>query len=355
MNRAVKPNLVQRLLAREQGAAFCLLGKKLTPTLMGKRKHQCVAAVGSGSGRRAARQRHGLLAAFAWGDPMGADLGSIEMAPGAYAVVRASTETTFRALQTARAPPGEAAGHAGSAAEEPVLFPGEVVIGKDGVLMSWNSVSGTYQVPQSLAWQSGLPASLERTFVNAHTPHAWIGAGGEVRCLRSGHLLIQSPAALASEGGQSAAVVGAPGAALPAQTENIVGDRADQAASCRTRQEHDPASMGVEDGLGAGTVGLTQMLSDLAEAEALEVTDENRQKRRRQAGTEPEVAQANPSRDSSAERAGAGVSQSETGHAGASSLEQWEASPVRKLRAVDHPTFPVNQRYFHLIVIQEDC
>ena len=23
--------------------------------------------------------------------------------------------------------------------------------------------------------------------------------------------------------------------------------------------------------------------------------------------------------------------------------------------AVDHPTFPVNQRYFHLIVIQEDC
>ena len=23
--------------------------------------------------------------------------------------------------------------------------------------------------------------------------------------------------------------------------------------------------------------------------------------------------------------------------------------------AVNHPTFPVNQRYFHLIVIQEDC
>ena len=32
-----------------------------------------------------------------------------------------------------------------------------------------------------------------------------------------------------------------------------------------------------------------------------------------------------------------------------------EISRMPSQYAVDHPTFPVNRRYFHLIVIQEDC
>ena len=33
----------------------------------------------------------------------------------------------------------------------------------------------------------------------------------------------------------------------------------------------------------------------------------------------------------------------------------WEILRIPSQYAVKHPTFPVNQRYFHLIVIQEDC
>ncbi|CAE6960373.1 DCP5, partial [Symbiodinium sp. KB8] len=92
------------------------------------------------------------------GDDMGVAV--VVPPPGTYAVVKCPGEASFRALFTQPAELGHAAGHAGPAAERPVLFAGEIQLGPDAVLKAWTNVTGTYQFPGSLVHQSGLPALL---------------------------------------------------------------------------------------------------------------------------------------------------------------------------------------------------
>mmetsp|Transcript_10965 Transcript_10965/g.28484 ORF Transcript_10965/g.28484 Transcript_10965/m.28484 type:complete len:473 (-) Transcript_10965:153-1571(-) len=60
---------------------------------------------------------------------------------------------------------GCAAGHPQLAAEKPVLFAGEVLIGTGGQLLAWCNMSGTYQTPRELAAQVDLPLELLWTLV----------------------------------------------------------------------------------------------------------------------------------------------------------------------------------------------
>ena len=92
------------------------------------------------------------------GDDMGVAV--VVPPPGTYAVVKCPGEASFRALFTQPAELGHAAGHAGPAAERPVLFAGEIQLGPDAVLKAWTNVTGTYQFPGSLVHQSGLPATF---------------------------------------------------------------------------------------------------------------------------------------------------------------------------------------------------
>ena len=83
----------------------------------------------------------------------------VRLRPGAYAIVRCHGESFFRALKTDPARLGEACGHAGLAAEHPVLFAAEVVLDGEMTIIHWSSVSVTYQIPDSHVVQSGLPIS----------------------------------------------------------------------------------------------------------------------------------------------------------------------------------------------------
>eukprot|EP00974_Lingulodinium_polyedra_P022646 2187321-Lingulodinium_polyedra.AAC.1 len=61
------------------------------------------------------------------------------MQAGAYAVVRAPGEAFLRASLASPALLGEAAGHAGLAAEHPVVFAGEVEVDGNGALVAWGT------------------------------------------------------------------------------------------------------------------------------------------------------------------------------------------------------------------------
>ena len=94
---------------------------------------------------------------FHWGDVGGFETGEVDLAAGTYAVVLCSGEDYYRALRVGPARLGEAGGHAGLAAEHPVLFAGEVWVGEQGSIVGWTSVSGTYRIPDCYAHQSGSP------------------------------------------------------------------------------------------------------------------------------------------------------------------------------------------------------
>ena len=114
---------------------------------------------------------------------------SVRLPEGASAVVLCAGEPYFRALSAPPARIGEAAGHAGLAAEQPVLFAGEIVVGPDNQLTAWTSVSGTYQIPDAYVHQSKLPAAMFWRFVCASDLHLY--AHRTVQLLRGGHALIQ--------------------------------------------------------------------------------------------------------------------------------------------------------------------
>ena len=87
-------------------------------------------------------------------------VGRVSLRNGAYAVVLCHQEAFFRALHVPPARMGEAAGHACLAAQHAVLFAGELCVGSCGEVVGWTNVSGTYQIPEIFAQQSGLPMEL---------------------------------------------------------------------------------------------------------------------------------------------------------------------------------------------------
>jgi hypothetical protein len=91
-------------------------------------------------------------------------------------------------LLTTPAALGAAGGHPGLASGEPVLFAGEVQLGRGGELVAWTLVSGTYQISDDLMYQSSLPRELYWRFVTEDEVglHDVTGA----RVLRGGHLLL---------------------------------------------------------------------------------------------------------------------------------------------------------------------
>ena len=80
---------------------------------------------------------------------------TVQLAAGAYAVVKCLGEQTFRMLQTDPARFGEAGGHPQLAAEQPVVFAGEVELNGAMQVQAWTTVSGMYQLPDTYAAQSG--------------------------------------------------------------------------------------------------------------------------------------------------------------------------------------------------------
>ena len=118
------------------------------------------------------------------------------MRAGAYAVVLCDGECSFRGLCAAPARFGGASGHAGLAAENPVLFAGEIQIEESGRLIAWNSISGTYEMPNRYISQSGLPLSLYWKFVAAEDV-ADLPLGSTLHRLRQGDALM-SPGGLVS-------------------------------------------------------------------------------------------------------------------------------------------------------------
>ena len=129
---------------------------------------------------------------FRWGVAGGTLLGVVKLAVGTYAVVKCFGENFFRGLLTEPAKLGEAAGHAGLACEDPVVFAGEVKLGPAGRLTAWTSVSGTYQIPDSHATQAGLPLSLYCAFVVSDAVcNVPATALQNARVLRGGHLLLR--------------------------------------------------------------------------------------------------------------------------------------------------------------------
>ena len=125
---------------------------------------------------------------FAFGSLGGKRLGVVRLEPGAYAAVKCYGETAFRAVR-APAVMGQAAGHAGLACEEPVVWAGELVFAAGGHLEAWNNMSGTYQMPASLASQSGLPPELFWHFHSADDGP--LQADVEALPLRGGHALVK--------------------------------------------------------------------------------------------------------------------------------------------------------------------
>ena len=102
---------------------------------------------------------------FLWGETGGQDLGDVTLEPGSYACVRCQGEDFLRMLLTTPAALGAAGGHPGLASGEPVLFAGEVQLGRGGELVAWTLVSGTYQISDDLMYQSSLPRELYWRFV----------------------------------------------------------------------------------------------------------------------------------------------------------------------------------------------
>ncbi|CAE7851713.1 unnamed protein product [Symbiodinium microadriaticum] len=108
--------------------------------------------------------------------------------PGTYAVVKCAGEHFFRALFTQPATLGLAGGHAGLAAEQPVLFAGEIQLGPNSELQAWTNVTGTYHFPEDLAQQSGLPADAFWAFQPSCNP----ANSTEAIALPGGHALVRS-------------------------------------------------------------------------------------------------------------------------------------------------------------------
>ena len=79
---------------------------------------------------------------FQWGEGGGAVF-SVDLDPGTYAVVRCVGDgPCFRAIHAPPARLGEAAGHAGLASEQPVLFAGEMFVRRSGSHASLVSTRG---------------------------------------------------------------------------------------------------------------------------------------------------------------------------------------------------------------------
>ena len=106
---------------------------------------------------------------------------------GAYAVVRCAGETFLRALSCAPARFGEAAGHAALAAEGPVVFAGEVLLGEGGCVVAWNCMSGTYRMPDLYACQASLP--LDALWQFSPTRHVPVEDRERLHLLKGGGAL----------------------------------------------------------------------------------------------------------------------------------------------------------------------
>ena len=134
-------------------------------------------------------------------DTRGVSIPNLQLAPGAYAVVRCDGEAFLRAILTEPAAIGEAGGHAGLAAERPVLFAQKVHVGVGMVLRAWTNVSGTYHTPEHLATQSELPLGLFWAFrLEAQEPHVCrqLPRGGFLVCFNEPEP-VASPTSVASE------------------------------------------------------------------------------------------------------------------------------------------------------------
>lgn len=105
---------------------------------------------------------------------------------GIYAVVKCMGEDFLRMLDVQPTDLGEACGHAGLASEKPVLFAGEVELNDSMELTAWTNVSGTYQIPQASALQSGLPPDLFWRFVKREDAQGHHDVS-QLRFLRDGH------------------------------------------------------------------------------------------------------------------------------------------------------------------------
>ena len=103
-------------------------------------------------------------------------------------MVKCAGEHFFRALFTQPATLGLAGGHAGLAAEQPVLFAGEIQLGPNSELQAWTNVTGTYHFPEDLAQQSGLPADAFWAFQPSCNP----ANSTEAIALPGGHALVRS-------------------------------------------------------------------------------------------------------------------------------------------------------------------
>ena len=123
---------------------------------------------------------------------MDEDAPSIALSLGTYAVVRCAGESSFRALWTEPADLGQAAGHAGLAAERPVLFAGELQLGAGMRLCAWTNVTGTYHFPESLVKQSELPEDIFWAF-RSTSP-----VGVASLPLPGGHFLVHAGSVLCS-------------------------------------------------------------------------------------------------------------------------------------------------------------
>ena len=113
----------------------------------------------------------------------------VELAEGAYAVVRCANEALPRPIKTQPALLGRAGGHVTLACERPVLFAGEVQLDRNAKIIAWTLVSGTYQLPDSAAAQSTLPPSLLWRFIEA-TEVPKLPEHAETLKLPGGHALL---------------------------------------------------------------------------------------------------------------------------------------------------------------------
>jgi len=85
--------------------------------------------------------------------------GEASIKPGSHSFVKVPHEAFIRASKMAFAP-GKASGHCILADEQPSLFAGEIEIGDDCTLLSWNNMSGTYRFPTMHAGQAALPLDM---------------------------------------------------------------------------------------------------------------------------------------------------------------------------------------------------
>merc|ERR1712054_620198 len=82
---------------------------------------------------------------------------------------------------------GDAAGHPNLATEHGVLYAGEVEFDENGDVVRWSNLSGTYQCPDHMAFQAGLPLDrfwavqvAESSVSNAPHPNCTICNSGGV-------------------------------------------------------------------------------------------------------------------------------------------------------------------------------